>query len=226
MAFTNLFRRHSTSQEGQAAMYACSNDNSTAETLLDELELQCQTLFANKRDSTIGTSTHGLLGSTYSSASRRHGSVDYSWLSPQNNLLQSRSQLYHLSDIVKMELNELIRHVSPEDCTLLVNEFRQHVRSKVNITSSPETIIAIFRAMLGDYMDRLVKTPVPSNDPLNIRDSVTLPMKLFGRQNRVLPKYLSDVEQEPVAELMHISLASSTGNVTTRCQSRLNMPPK
>ncbi|CAF4937203.1 unnamed protein product, partial [Rotaria sp. Silwood1] len=157
MAFTNLFRRHSVFNETQGANYVCMDENSIAETLLDELETQCQNISTSlssktKRNSEVLEHSGGLLASTYNSCSKRRSSVDYSWLTPQNNLLQTQTELYHLSDIIKMELSELIRNVTPNDCTLVVNQFRRNIRSQSKVTT-PETIIAIFRKTLADYID-------------------------------------------------------------------------
>jgi DNA topoisomerase VI subunit A len=221
MAFTNLFRRHSGSHEGQAANYSCLDENSIAETLLDELEIQCQNILTlpskTKRNSVVYEQSGGLLASTYhTSSSKRHSSVDYSWLSPQNNLLQTANELYHLPDIIKMELNELIRNVSPEDCTFVVNQFRRQVRSQMK-NSTPENIIAIFRKTLADYIDQKQKHRTNSNDTLKIHETNHLSAKTICslvRNNRILPKHRSDTEQYSIAELTQISITSPTREST------------
>jgi hypothetical protein len=212
MAFTNLFRRHSGSNEGQAANYVCMDENSTSETLLDELETQCRnsaTLSSKKkRNSIVSETSGGLLASTYTSSTKRHASVDYSWLNPQNNLLQLTNDVYQLPDIVKMELSELIHNVSPEDCTHVVNQFRRHMRSQIKGTT-PENIIALFRKTLADYIDQKPKNHCNSNKtikPSEINTSPTKTINSLVRNNRVLPKYLSEDEQQTIAELAQISL--------------------
>ncbi len=226
MAFTNLFRRHSGSHEAQAANYTCLDENSIAETLLDELEIQCQntsTLSSTsktKRNSVVYEQSGGLLASTYSvpSSSKRHSSVDYSWLSPQNNLLQTANELYHLSDIIKMELNELIRNVSPEDCTLIVNQFRRQIRSQTK-NSTPENIIAIFRKTLADYIDQKQKHRSNSNE---INDLPSKTISTLVRNNKILPKYHSESDQHSIAELAQISLTSPTNESSTDVKPRSN----
>jgi hypothetical protein len=215
MAFTNLFRRHSGSHEAQGANYTCLDENSIAETLLDELEIQCQNIStiplkskATKRNSVVYEQSGGLLASTYptsSSSPKRHSSVDYSWLSPHNNLLQTPNELYHLPDIVKMELNELIRNVTPEDCTLVVNQFRRQVRSQTK-HSTPESIIASFRKTLADYIDQKQKHRSNSNEMNPPSSSKTI--SALARTNKILPKYHSETEQQSIAELGQISLTS------------------
>lgn len=221
MAFTNLFRRrHSTSHETQAANYACLDENSIAETLLDELENQCRyslhssTNSKSKRNSAVYEPSTGLLANTYSNCSsigKRHSSVDYSWLTPQNNLLHTTNDSYHLSDIIKMELNELLRNVSPEDCALVVNQFRRHARSQ-NKISTPESIIALFRKTLADYVEQKQKHRRNSHETLKNMDesnSTSKTISALARNNKVLPKYHSETEQHSVAELAQISLTSS-----------------
>lgn len=226
MAFSNLFRRHSTSHESQAANYACLDENSIAETLLDELENQCRICIAslstntskNKRNSAVLGQTSGLLADTYPKTSsssvvndKRHSSVDYSWLTPQNNLLHTTNESYHLSDIIKMELNELIRNVSPEDCTLVVNQFRRQVRSQAK-NSTPENVIALFRKTLADYVEQKHRNRRNSHETLKNTESGNSNTKTAStsvRNNKVLPKYLSETEQHSIAELAQISLTSS-----------------
>ena len=211
MAFTNLFRRHSGSNEGQGANYACMDENSIAETLLDELETQCQnnllllSASKTKRNSEVIEQSGGLLASTYPSSSKRHASVDYSWLTPQNNLLQTSNELYHLPDIVKMELSELIHNISPEDCTHVVNNFRRQVRSQPKATA-PENIIALFRKTLADYIDQKHKNH--SNDTSKNNDGTTKTICSLVRNNRILPKHPSGEEHQSIAELTQISLQS------------------
>ncbi|CAF1101342.1 unnamed protein product [Rotaria sp. Silwood1] len=215
MAFTNLFRRHSVFNETQGANYVCMDENSIAETLLDELETQCQNISTSlssktKRNSEVLEHSGGLLASTYNSCSKRRSSVDYSWLTPQNNLLQTQTELYHLSDIIKMELSELIRNVTPNDCTLVVNQFRRNIRSQSKVTT-PETIIAIFRKTLADYIDQKQKTRSSSNEISKINEgnnSISTAHTSLLRNNRILPKFQSEDEQHSIAELGEISLTS------------------
>lgn len=211
MAFTNLFRRHSGSHEAQAANYACLDENSIAETLLDELENQCRICLASsssksKRNSAVYEQPNGSI------VGKRHSSVDYSWLTPQNNLLHTTNESYHLSDIIKMELSELIRNVSPEDCTLVVNQFRRHVRAQAKY-STPENVIALFRKTLADYVDQKDKNRRNSSETLkNIQAGANSNSKIVStlvRNNKVLPKYHSETEQHSIAELAQISLTSS-----------------
>lgn len=236
MAFTNLFRRRlSGSHETQAANYACLDENSIAETLLDELENQCRyslhssTNSKSKRNSAVYEPSSGLLANTYSncpSMGKRHSSVDYSWLTPQNNLLHTTTTTndsYHLSDIIKMELNELIRNVSPEDCALVVNQFRRHVRSQ-NKISTPESIIALFRKTLADYVEQKQKRRRNSHETLKETDESNLSTKTISalaRNNKVLPKHHSETEQHSIAELAQISLTSS-GHDSTVVKPRSN----
>ena len=201
MSFTNLFRRH----DGQGATYACLDANSTAETLFDELELQCRTICMPKRNSSmIEKPGDELLNVSSAPNNKRHSSVDYSWLSPQTNLLQVRNESYHLPDIVKMELNALIGNVLPEDCTCVVNQFRRRVRSATRGTS-PENIIAIFRQTIADYLDEKKSVASSESDPSASR------LCKLSRHHRVLPKYPSEDEQQhSVAELTQISFTSPT----------------
>ncbi|CAF3269145.1 unnamed protein product [Rotaria socialis] len=224
MAFTNLFRRHSCLVETPAANYACMDENSTAETLLDELETECRNCSISlasktKRNSEVLELSGGYLASTYaSSSSARRSSVDYSWLSPQNNVLQIQTEPYHLPDILKMELGELIRNVQPEDCTFVVNQFRRQVRSLTK-HQTPESIIALFRKTLADYIDQKQKHRSSSNEISKINEGNNLPSLAHTssiRNNRVLPKKTSEDEQHSIAELTEISLTSShnDSNVT------------
>ena len=218
MSFSNLFRRHSGLNEGQAANYACSDANSTVETLLDELEMQCRVISMPKRNSSAMEKTaDGLLtvNSSSSASSKRHSSVDYSWLSPQTNLLQVKNESYYLPDIIKMELNELIRNVLPEDCTCVINQFRRRVRATAKGTS-PENVIAVFRATIADYIDEKSST---SNENCKSNDSHPCRLNKLGRNHRVLPKYPSEDEQQQqqqhsIAELTQISLTSSINDGT------------
>jgi len=236
MAFTNLFRRHSGSNEAQGANYACMDENAIAETLLDELETQCQnsstlsTTSKTKRNSEVFEQQGGLLASTYnsslsSSISKRHSSVDYSWLTPQNNLLQTSSnELYHLPDIIKMELSKLIRNVLPEDCTLVVNNFRRHIRSQTKATT-PENIIALFRKTLADYIEQKPKHRTNSHELLKNNEGNHLTSKTISslvRTNRILPKHSSEIEQHSIAELNQISLTSPQQNDSIDVKPRAN----
>jgi hypothetical protein len=224
MAFSNLFRRYSTSNEIQSASYAYMDENSIAETLLDELESQCQNCLSlislkNKRNSQVyNSSTSESLSYASSEVvipTKRHASVDYSWLTPNKNLLQATNELYHLSDIIKMELSELIRNVLAEDCTLIINQFRRHIRAQTKI-STPENIIALFRKTISDYIDQ--KSKNRSNDIMNLNTKsntkTTSTGSSFVRNNRINPKYQMDDEQNCIAELTEISIASSSNDGT------------
>ncbi|CAF0937221.1 unnamed protein product, partial [Adineta ricciae] len=210
MAFSNIFRRHSASHEPPGANYACLDENSIAETLLDELEIQCRssstlTSLRTKRHSDVLAHRPGLLASTYDSPSKRRSSVDYSWLTPQNNLLQAPSELYQLPDIIKMELSELIRGVSPEDCTTVVNHFRRDLRFQSQ-ASTPEQVIAIFRNTLSDYIEHKRKNR--SNETIQSTES---------SQTTFKPK-----EQHSVAELAQISLSATRTNEPADVKPRAN----
>ncbi|CAF2684924.1 unnamed protein product [Rotaria sp. Silwood2] len=215
MAFTNLFRRHSGFTETQGANYVCMDENSIAETLLDELETQCQNISNSlssktKRNSEVLEHSGGLLASTYTSCLKRRSSVDYSWLTPQNNLLQTQNELYRLPDIIKMELSELIHNVAPGDCTLVVNQFRRHIRSQSKATT-PECMIALFRKTLADYIDQKRKNRSSSNEISKVNEgnnSTSTANSSLLRNNRVLPKFQSEDEQHSIAELTEISLTS------------------
>jgi hypothetical protein len=241
MAFSNLFRRYSTSNEIQSASYAYMDENSIAETLLDELESQCRTSLTlsslqNKRDSQmLNSSTGGILSSTHNSSlniipTKRHSSVDYSWLTPNNNLLQSTNELYHLSDIIKMELSELIRNVLAEDCALIINQFRRHVRAQTKSTT-PESIIALFRKTISEYIDQKQAHRLSTNNSnetvnSNTKSNNNKPsstINAFVRNNRINPKYQSDDEQHCIAELTEISITSSSNDGTeTKTRSSSN----
>jgi len=227
MAFSNLFRRYSTPNEIQSASYGYMDENSIAETLLDELESQCQNCLSlislkNKRNSEVYNSStpESILSTSYNSSiddlpTKRHSSVDYSWLTPNKNLLQATNELYHLSDIIKMELSELIRNVLAEDCTLIINQFRRHIRAQTKI-STPENIIALFRKTISDYIDQ--KSKNRSNDIMNLNTKsntkTTSTVSSFVRNNRINPKYQMDDEQNCIAELTEISIASSSNDGT------------
>ncbi|CAF1487940.1 unnamed protein product [Adineta ricciae] len=227
MAFSNIFRRHSASHEPPGANYVCLDENSTAETLLDELEIQCRnsstlTSLRTKRHSDVFTHQPGLLASTYDSPSKRRSSVDYSWLTPQNNLLQAPSELYQLPDIIKMELSELIRGVSPGDCTTVVNHFRRDLRFQSQVTT-PEQVIAIFRNTLSDYIEHKRKNR--SNETIQSAESSQTtfkPSQLLTRNNRILPKHLSEEEQHSIAELTQISLSATRTNEPADVKPRAN----
>ena len=194
---------------------------SIVEMLLDELELQCQTITTsfmskNKRNSIVGEHLPGLLASTYPSApSRRHASVDYSWLSPQNNLLEVKPDLYRLPDMIKMELTEMIRHVSSEDCGQIANQFRRLVRADVKATS-PENIIVLFRQALAEHLDD--KQTPRSGAPCGSSKK----LGSFVRNNRVLPKYHPSDEQPSIAELTQISLAPQPSSDAPETKPRAN----
>jgi hypothetical protein len=233
MAFSNIFRRYSTSNEMQSASYAFMDENSIAETLLDELESQCQnclTLLSlkNKRNSQTLTSTNSdTLPSPPEEIppTKRHSSVDYSWLTPNKNLLQSTNEIYHLSDIIKMELSELIRNVLPEDCTWIINQFRRHIRAQTKV-STPENIIALFRTTISDHIDQKSKnrTNTNNNNDLNTKSSSksSTTISSFVRNNRINPKHQLDDEQHCIAELTEISISSSSNDGTDNHKSHLN----
>jgi hypothetical protein len=223
MAFSHLFRRYSTSNEIQSASYAYMDENSIAETLLDELESQCQSSFTvmciHKRNSQVLNSSDGVSLATQDiRPSKRHASVDYSWLTPNKNLLQSSQEVYHLSDIIKMELSELISYVVAEDCTHIINQFRRHIRAQTKSTS-PENVIALFRKTLADYIDEKPKHRT-SNNQLNESMSntsksnhrITSGISAFVKNNRINPKHQFDDEQHCIAELTEISIASSSND--------------
>ena len=213
MAFSHLFRRYSTSNDVQLASYAYMDQNSIAETLLDELESQCQNTVSlisiHKRNSQVLNKP-----SEENFPTKRHSSVDYSWLTPKNNLLQASHDVYHLPDMIKMELSELIRYVLPEDCTLLINQFRRQIRSQ-NKGNSPENIIAIFRKTLSDYIDQKAKQrsnethgTVANKSPSKTSTSLSS----LVRNNRINPKKQADDEQHCIAELTEISISSSSND--------------
>ena len=213
MAFSHLFRRYSTSNDVPAASYAYMDQNSIAETLLDELESQCRNsvslITIHKRNSHV-------LNSAPEEAfpPKRHSSVDYSWLTPNNNLLQSSHDVYQLPDMIKMELSELIRYVSPEDCTLLINQFRRHIRSQSK-SHSPENIIAIFRKTLSDYIDEKPKQRASESHATGTSKSPTKSSTTLAslvRNNPVNTKKQADDEQHCIAELTEISISSSSND--------------
>lgn len=218
MAFTNLFRRHSCFTESLAANYACVDETSTAETLLDELETQCQnSLTASaskaKRNSEIAEHPGGFLASTYNSASsKRRSSVDYSWLTPQNDPFQGQNEVYHLPDILKMELGVQIRNVLPEDCSYVVNQFRRNVRSQTK-AQTPESITALFRKTLSEYIDQKQKRRSSAHEITNSTEasvnSISISNVSLKRNNRILPKRQSEDEQHSIAELTEISVTAS-----------------
>ncbi|CAF2738508.1 unnamed protein product [Rotaria sp. Silwood2] len=231
MAFSNIFRRYSTSNDIQAASYAYMDGNSIAETLLEELENQCRNsltsgLLQNKRDSNmLNSSVTGSFLSAHNSSinvmpTKRHSSVDYSWLTPSNNLLQPTSELYHLPDIIKMELSELILNVLAEDCTLIINQFRRHIRAPIK-PSTPENIIALFRKTISEYIDQKSKTRSNTNNTndtinSNIKSNNKCPSNIYSlvRNNRINPKRQFDDEQHCIAELTEISITSSSNDGT------------
>jgi hypothetical protein len=240
MAFSNLFRRYSTTNEIPPANYAYMEENPIAEALLDELESQCQNCLTlvslkNKRHSEVSNnSTQSFLSTSYNSSinvqtTKRHSSVDYSWLTP-NNLLQTTNELYHLSDIIKMELSELIGNVLPEDFTSIINQFRRHIRAQTK-PATPENIIALFRKTISDYIDQKPKNRsnstvnnvndvINSNTKSNIKNSTTVTS--FTRNNRINPKYQPDDEQHCIAELTEISITSSSNDGTDNNKTRAN----
>jgi hypothetical protein len=235
MAFINLFLLYSNKNETQSVSYANMDENSIAETLLDELESQCQnsltliSLQTKRNSQTINESTTETILSTYNSSinimpTKRHSSVDYSWLTPNRNLLQSANELYHLSDIIKMELSELIRNVLAEDCTLIINQFRRHIRAQSK-SSTPENIIALFRTTISDYIDQKAKNRANinnTNEPTNSNTKTSTGIYSFVRNNRINPKHQLDDEQHCIAELTEISITSSSNDGTDNNRPRSN----
>lgn len=232
MAFSNLFRRYSTSYDTQCISYAYMDQNSIAETLLEELESQCQNSLQllsskNKRNSQVLNESNPetmLSTSDYQSATKRHSSVDYSWLTPNKNLLQTTNEIYHLSDIIKMELCELIRNVLAEDCTLIINQFRRNIRLETKSTT-PENIIALFRKTISEYIDQKSKNRSNTNDVNHVNTkpngkTITTGYS-FVRNNRINPKHQRDDEQHCIAELTEISISSSSNDGTDN-KARLN----
>lgn len=216
MAFSNLFRRYSTSTEIPAASYAFMNESSTAETLLDELESQCRncsSLLAlkEKRHSQVYNQPPPSTTNTPYSPNKRHSSVDYSWLTPNKNLLQATNDIYHLSDIIKMELSELIGNVLPEDCTLIINEFRKEIRLQ-NKSLTPESTIALFRKTIADYIDQKSKNRSNTTNNHLLANISANSKSTFIRNNRINPKYEPDDEQNCIAELTEISITSSSND--------------
>jgi hypothetical protein len=224
MAFSNLFRRYSTANETPSASFAYMDENSIAETLLDELESQCQNCSAlaslqNKRNSQ--TLDNSSLNDIPPTPPKRHASVDYSWLTPNKTLLQAPNELYHLSDIIKMELSELIRNVLAEDCTLIISQFRRHIRAQTKI-STPENIIALFRKTISDYIDEKPKNRSNINDTPNANTKTSTGIYSFVRNNRINPKHQLDDEQHCIAELTEISITSSSNDGTDSTRLRSN----
>jgi len=231
MAFSNLFRRHSGSGEFHAASYACMDQNAIAETLLEELETQCRNASAlshqHKRSGELLNSSGGFLSSSNdigSSLTKRHSSVDYSWLSPGTNLLQSTVDLYQLPDIIKMELSELINGVIPEDCATVVNQFRRQIRAGPS-GMTPESIIALFRTTIANHVDQKQKTHSNNSgstggtgrrnsNSMNSINTTDNRATLGGlpRNNRITPKNRPEDEQNCIAELTEISIASSSND--------------
>jgi hypothetical protein len=226
MAFSNLFRRYSASSEIQPVGYTYMDENSIAETLLDELESQCQNCLSlaslkNKRHSQVLNDSNpesSLSTSGNVLPPKRHSSVDYSWLTPNQSLLQSTYEVYHLSDIIKMELSELIRNVLAEDCTWIINQFRRHVRAQTKV-STPENIIAIFRKTIADYIDQKPKNRSNTNNINEVINTHAKPnaktstaVRTIVRNNRINPRYQVDDEQHCIAELTEISITSSSND--------------
>lgn len=234
MAFSNLFRRYSISNDLQSTNQTYMDHNSIAETLLDELESQCQNCLTlvtlkNKRNSQLlnGSPMETLVppGENLSST-KRHASVDYSWLTPNHHQSSSNHEIYHLSDIIKMELGELIRNVLPEDCTNIINQFRRHIRAQTK-TTTPENIIALFRKTISDYIDQKPKNRSnghSTNDlihpTLKTNSKTAVNGYPFGRNNRINPKYQMDDEQHCIAELTEISISSSSNDGIDSAKTR------
>lgn len=220
MAFTNLFRRYSTSYETSSASYAYIDQSSIAETLLDELEIQCRncsSLLSSKTHQNPAAFNESLrpTKSENTYATKRHSSVDYSWLTPNKNLLQPANEHYQLPDMIKMELSELIRNVLAEDCTSIINQFRRDIRAETK-TLTPESAIALFRKTIAEYIEQRSKSRPPMNNNANIaiNSKSTLGSAVFNRSNRVNPKYQPDDEQHCIAELTEISITSSSNDGT------------
>lgn len=234
MAFSNLFRRYSISNDLQSTNHPYMDHNSIAETLLDELESQCQNCLTlmtlkNKRNSQLlsGSPMENLVppGENFSTT-KRHASVDYSWLTPNHNQSSSNHEIYRLSDIIKMELGELIRNVLAEDCTSIINQFRRHIRAQTK-ASTPENTIALFRKTISDYIDQKSKNRLnghSNNDQIhaNLKSNskTTVNGYPFGRNNRINPKYQMDDEQHCIAELTEISISSSSNDGTDNTKTR------
>ncbi|CAF3761468.1 unnamed protein product [Adineta steineri] len=242
MAFSNLFRRYSTSNETHSTLYTYTDRNAIAETLLDELESQCRNCLTtiSQNSHMLNSSTGGSYLSTYNSSlnilpptiAKRHSSVDYSWLTPNNNLFQTTNETYHLSDIIKMELSELIRNVLAEDCTLIINQFRRQIRVQTKL-STPENIIALFRKTIADYIDkksqnRSSTTNLNDGNNSNTKhnnnnnNKTSSGLYSFVRNNRVNPKHQSDDKQHCIAELTEISITSSSNDGTDSTKIRSN----
>jgi hypothetical protein len=233
MAFSNLFRRYSTSNDTQSANYSYMDENSIAETLLEELESQCQnclTLISiqNRRNSPVLNQTNLSTSDTVPLPTKRHSSVDYSWLTPKSNLLQATSEIYHLSDIIKMELSELIRNVLASDCTWIINQFRYQIRAQPK-SSTPENIIALFRKTISDYIEQKPKKlangnhiNVATNSNIKLVTKASANTCSFIRTNRINPKYEVDDEQHCIAELTEISITSSSNDGTDNHKPRSN----
>ncbi|CAF0825771.1 unnamed protein product [Adineta ricciae] len=235
MAFSNLFRRYSGSNDAYSVSSTYAEKSSIAETLLDELESQCQNCLNSslRNTQTLNSSASGGFLSTSSSSltvmpAKRHSSVDYSWLRPSNNLLQPTNETYHLPDILKMELSALIRNVLPEDCTLIINQFRRHIRAQTKALT-PENIIALFRATVADYVDQksTIRSNMTSNTEISSSSSknnhkTASAIYSFVRNNRVNPKRQCDDEQHCIAELTEISITSSSNDGTDTSKFRLN----
>lgn len=229
MAFSNLFRRYSAATDTQSPSYAYMEGNSIAETLLEELESQCRNSLAmnstqKKRgsetfSSTINRSIISNYGETLNvTPTARHSSVDYSWLTPKGNLLQSTGDTYHLPDIIKMELSELILNVLAEDCTLIINKFRREVRESTK-PSTPENVIALFRKTICDYIDEKPKNRTNTNNNndttnTNVKPNNKSSTGIYSmvRNNRINPKRVLDEDRHCIAELTEISITSSSND--------------
>ena len=117
-----------------------------------------------------------------------------------------------------MELGELLRNVLAEDCTVIINQFRRHVRTQPKSTS-PESIIALFRKTVSEYLDQKPKHRASVN-PANELNHTTSKnnqknsssISAFVRNNRINPKHPSDDEQQCIAELTEISITSSSND--------------
>ncbi|CAF0940664.1 unnamed protein product [Didymodactylos carnosus] len=221
MAFSNLFRR--TDPVSYSFSYTCVDENSTIETLLDELESQCR--HCCFRTSVSGDHTNNLslvkrnseqIGINTNYSTKRHASVDYSWLSPTNFL--QPNDMYHLPDIMKMELTESLKNVPCEDCSILITNFRRALRHLPSSKVTPESIIAIFRKTIAEYLETKQKQSQQSSQQ-NIlsKECPKSTISNMIRNNRILPKNKDD---ELCAELTEISITSSSTDDKAFCSNK------
>ncbi|CAF4497833.1 unnamed protein product, partial [Didymodactylos carnosus] len=132
--------------------------------------------------------------------------VDYSWLSP-TSLLQS-TDTYHLPDILKVELTELLKNVPCEDCSILITNFRRALRHPPLSKSSPESVIAIFRTTIAEYLETKRKQAQQfQQQNSSSKDNSKSTISNMIRHNRILPK---TKDNELCSELTEISITSSS----------------